>query len=97
MDADINAVFNILYACNTVQWSKRAQDVYSLQAKAGMVLRGKIYLGTCTPPPSVNDVMAGTGRPKDRHQNLTNKERLLGAPLNGDSPTSAVQQAVNLR
>ena len=48
-----------------------------------MVLRGKIHLGACTPPPSANNVMAGTGCPKVGCQNLTNKERLIGAPLDG--------------
>ncbi|MYB30479.1 MAG: hypothetical protein F4Y18_05535 [Cenarchaeum sp. SB0663_bin_5] len=46
------------------QWSKRAQAVYTLYNKAGMVLRGKIHLGTCTLPPGVNDMMASTGCPK---------------------------------
>ncbi len=94
MHADINAAFNILFTFYTVQWSKRAQAVYTLQNKAGMVLRGKIHLGTCTLPPSVNDVMAGTGCPKVGHQSPTNKERLNGAPLNGGSPpTPVVTQA----
>ena len=48
-----------------------------------MVLRGKIHLDACTPPPSVSDVMAGTGCPKDGCQNPTNKGHLNEAPLNG--------------
>ena len=96
--ADINAAFNILFTFYAVQWSKRAQAVYSLQNKAGMVLRGRIHLGTCIIPPSANDVMAGTGCPKDGCQSPTNKERLYGAPLNGGSPpTPVVTQDVNLR
>ena len=67
--------------------------------KAGMVLRGKIHIATLAIPSVVGDVMAGTGHPKvGLVCPLTNKEHLNGAPLNGGSPpTSAVQQAVNLR
>ncbi len=98
MHADVNAAFNILFTFYTVQWSKRAQAVYALQDKAGMVLRGKIHLGTCMPPPSVNDVMAGTGCPKVGRQSPANKERLNVTPLDGGSPpTSAARQAGNLR
>ena len=88
--ADVNAAFNILVTFYAVQWSKRVQAVYSLQTKAGMVLRGRIHLGTCTLPPSVNDVMAGTGCPKDGRQSLANNGHLYGAPLNGNLPTSVV-------
>ncbi len=88
MHADVNAAFNILSSFNLVWWSKRVQAAYHLQNKAGMVLRGKIHLGACTTPPSASDVMAGTGCPKVGCQNLTNKERLIGAPLNGVQPTS---------
>ncbi len=96
--ADINAAFNILFTFYAVQWSKRAQAVYSLQTKAGVVLRGKIHLGTCTLPPSANDVMAGTGCPKDGRQSPTIKEHLSRAPLNGGSPpTSVITQAGILR
>ncbi len=95
MHADVNAAFNILFIFYAVQWSKRTQAVYSLQAKAGMVLRGKVYLGTCTLPPSANDLMVGTGCPKVGCQNPTNKGHLIEAPLNGDSPTFAVTQAVS--
>ncbi len=94
MHADVNAAFNILFTFYAVQWSKRVQAVYSLQAKAGMVLRGKIHLATLTIPSVVGDVMAGTGCPKDGHQSLTNKEHLMESPLDGNSPTSAVRQAV---
>ncbi len=59
-----------------------------------MVLRGKIHLATLTIPSVVGDVMAGTGCPKDGHQSLTNKEHLMESPLDGNSPTSAVRQAV---
>ena len=92
--ADVNAAFNILFTFYAVQWSKRAQAVYSLQAKAGMVLRGKIHLATLTIPSVVGDVMAGTGCPKDGRQTPANKEHLMEAPLDGNSPTSAVRQAV---
>ena len=88
MHADVNAAFNILFIFDAVWWSKRAQSVYHLQNKAGMVLRGKIHLGACTTPPSASDVMAGTGCPKDGCQNPTNKEHLNEAPLNGVWPTS---------
>ena len=98
MHADINAAFNILFTFRTVQWSKRAQAVYKLYNKAGMALRGKIHLATLTIPSVVGDVMAGTGCPKVGCQSPTNKERLSVTPLDGGSPpTSAVQQAVNLR
>ncbi len=93
MHADVNAAFNILFTFRTVRWSKRAQAVYALYNKAGMVLRGRIHLGTCIPPPSVNDVMAGTGCPKVGLLCPTNKVHLSGTPLNGNSPTSAVRQA----
>lgn len=52
-------------------------------------------LGTCTLPPSANDLMVGTGCPKVGCQNPTNKGHLIEAPLNGDSPTFAVTQAVS--
>ena len=95
--ADVNAAFNILFAFYAVQWSKRVQAVYSLQNKAGMVLRGKIHLGTCMIPPGVNDVMAGTGCPKGGLYSSTDKGHLIGAPLNGGSPpTPVVTQAVGL-
>ena len=93
--ADVNAAFNILFTFYVVQWSKHAQAVYSLQNKAGMVLRGKIHLATLTIPSVVGDVMAGTGCPKDGRQSPTNKERLNVTPLNGGSPpTPVVTQAV---
>ncbi len=98
MHADVNAAFNILFIFRIVQWSKRAQAVYSLQAKAGMVLRGKIHLATLTPPSVVGEQMAGTGCPKVGCQSPTNKERLSVTPLDGGSPpTSAVRQVGNLR
>ncbi len=93
MHADVNAAFNILFTFYAVQWSKRAQAVYALQDKAGMVLRGKIHLATLTIPSVVGDVMAGTGHPKDGCQSLANKGHLNGSPLNGNLPTSAVRQA----
>ena len=83
MHADVNAAFNILFIFYAVQWSRRAQSVYTLQNKAGMVLRGRIHLGACTPPPSVNDLMAGTGCHKDGLFSLTDNGHLDGAPLNG--------------
>ena len=73
---------------NPVQWSRRVQSVYTLQDKAGMVLRGRIRLDACTLPPSVNDIMAGTGCYQDGLFSLTNKEHLNEAPLNGVQPTS---------
>ena len=73
------------------------QAVYALYNKVGMVLRGKIHLATLTIPSVVGDVMAGTGHSKDGHQSLTNKERLNGAPLDGNLPTSVVTQDVNQR
>ena len=95
MNVGVNAVFSILFIFYAVQWGRRAQAVYALQNKIGMVLRGKIHLGTCTLPPSVNDVMVGTGCPKVGCQNPTNKRHLNGAPLNGgSSPTSVETQAV---
>ncbi len=98
MHADVNAAFNILFTFYTVQWSKRTQAIYALQDKAGMVLRGKIHLGTCMPPPNVNDVIAGTGCPKVGRQSPANKKRLNVTPLDGGSPpTSAARQAGNLR
>ncbi len=97
MHADINAAFNILFTFRTVQWSKRVQAVYALYNKAGMVLRGKIHLATLTIPSVVGDVMAGTGCPKDGRQSPTNKERLNGAPLDGNLPTSVLTQDVNQR
>ncbi len=97
MHADINAAYNILYIPDAISWNKRAQTAYSLQDKAGMVLRGKIHLATLTIPSVVGDVVAGTGCPKVVHQSPANKGHLNGAPLNGNSPTSAVRQAVNLR
>ena len=85
----------LLFIFYAVQWGRRAQDVYALQNKIGMVLRGKIHLGTCTLPPSVNDVMVDTGCPKVGCQNPTNKRHLNGSPLNGgSSPTSVETQAV---
>ncbi|MYH04356.1 MAG: IS200/IS605 family element transposase accessory protein TnpB [Cenarchaeum sp. SB0669_bin_11] len=98
MHADVNAAFNILFTFRTIQWSKRAQAVYALYNKAGMVLRGKIHLATLTILSVVGDVMAGTGCPKDGHQTPANKGCLLGDPLNGGSPpTFAARQAGNLR
>ena len=44
MHADVNAAFNILFVFDTVWWSRRAQSVYTLQNKAGMVLKGRIHL-----------------------------------------------------
>ncbi|MXX21355.1 MAG: IS200/IS605 family element transposase accessory protein TnpB [Cenarchaeum sp. SB0665_bin_23] len=90
--ADVNAAFNILFTFYAVQWSKRAQAVYTLQDKAGMVLRGKIHLATLTPPSVVGDVMAGTGRPKvGLVCPLANNGHLYGAPLNGGSPSTFVE------
>lgn len=88
--ADINAAFNILFAFRIIQWSKRAQGVYSLQNKAGVVLRGKIHLATLTIPSVVGDVMAGTGCHQARRQNPADNERLLETPLDGNLPTFVV-------
>ncbi len=89
--ADVNAAFNILFTFyKKVHWSKRAQAVYKLQTKAGMVLRGKIDLGTCMIPPSANDVMAGTGCPKGGRQNPDQQRTSNGAPLDGGSPPTFV-------
>ncbi len=91
MHADVNAAFNILYTDDIVQHSKRAQTAYDLYYnKAGMVLRGKINLGTCMIPPSVNDVMAGTGCPKGGRQNPDQQRTFNGAPLDGGSPPTFV-------
>ena len=91
MHADVNAAFNILYIIRAVWWSKRAQSVYHLQNKAGMALRGKIHLDACMIPPSVNDVMAGTGHPKVGHQNQANNGHLIEAPLNCGPPSTFVE------
>ena len=84
MHADVNAAYNILYVLLKVWWSKRVQSVYALQDKAGMVLKGKIHLGTCTIPPSAYDVMAGTGCHQDRLDCRTDNGHLIGTPLNGE-------------
>ncbi len=95
MHADVNAAFNILYVLLKVWWSKRVQSVYSLQNKAGMVLRGKIHLGTRMIPPGANDVMADTGCPKTEGEASVDKEHLNGTPLNGArASTSAATQGV---
>ncbi len=92
--ADVNAAFNILFTFYAVQWSKRVQAVYSLQNKAGMVLRGRIHLATLTIPSVVGDVMAGTGCPKGGLYSSTDKGHLNVTPLNGGSPpTPVVTQA----
>ena len=65
--------------------------MYSLQDKAGMVLRGRIHLGACTHPPSVHDVMVCTGCPKVGLYSSTNKRHLNGAPRNGGSPSTSVE------
>ncbi len=85
--ADVNAAFNILFAFRIIRWSKRSQGVYELYNEAGMVSRGKIHLGTCTIPPGVNDVIAGTGGHQVRRQSHTDNERLLETPLDGNLPT----------
>ncbi len=92
MHADVNAAFNILYTFyKKVQWSKRAETAYDLYYnKAGMVLRGKIHLDPCTIPPSVNDVMAGTGCPKGGRKNPNQQRTSNGAPLNGRLPPTFV-------
>ena len=98
MHADVNAAYNISYTIDLIAWSKRVQGVYDLQNKAGMVLRGKIHLGTCMIPPSANDVMAGTGCPKGGRYSSTDKVHLNVTPLNGGSPPTSVEtQVVILR
>ncbi len=91
MHADVNAAFNILYTDDIVQRSKRAETAYDLYYnKAGMVLRGKIHLDACTIPPSVNDVMAGTGHPKGGRKNPNQQRTSKGVPLDGGSPPTFV-------
>ena len=90
MHADVNAAFNILFIFDSVQWSKRVQSVYTLQDKAGMVLRGKIHLDACKLPPSVNDMMAGTGCQKtgDQRRQFYNRSKgrhLTDTPLDGST------------